>query len=210
MMSSGSLKLIKKYFDLSILNIKNYLIIDDFFPKIICDQLYFNALYDPTVHVRYFDYNAREFDSGKENYSLKEISYNYVAPRISFFDINSYIRSWSLVMDNIAEGVGPHSDPGSTFTCNVWVTPNNCVYDTSKNGLILYNKKINSKFPIENLMKDNKLESLHLSNVGYNVIPYKCNRAIIFRSDTIHKTNNVHMKCGHMNKRVSYTFLYGK
>lgn len=209
-MSSGSFGLLKKYFDLSILKIKNYLIIDDFFPKIICDQLYLNALYDSTVHMRYFDYNAREFDSGKENYSLKEISDNYVAPKISFFNKNSYIRSWSLVMNNTAEGVGPHSDPGSVFTCNVWVTPNECVYDTSKNGLILYNKKINSKFPIENLIKDGKLQSSYLENVEYDMIPYKCNRAIIFRSDTIHKTNNVHMKSGHMNKRVSYTFLYGK
>ena len=201
-------------FDMIRLSVKNYLIIDDFFPKHICNQLYLDALNDPTIHAKFNRYNSREFDSGRRNYSLKSISDNYVAPKISFFNAESYIRSWSFIMDNIADGVGAHNDRiaeiSSEYTCNVWVTPDQCVHDSYKNGLIIFDKNITPDSPIQDLINNGRSITEFLTGVEYDLISYKCNRAVIFKSSTIHKTNGVHMKPGHMNKRINYTFLYGK
>ena len=49
---------------------------------------------------------------------------------------------------------------------------------------------------------------LFLKGSKYDIIPYKYNRAIIFRGNTFHSTKSVHMKPGDENRRVNYTFLY--
>ena len=41
-------------------------------------------------------------------------------------------------------------------------------------------------------------------------ISYKSNRAIFFNGSYFHKTNQVSMKKGYENMRISYTLLFGQ
>ena len=109
--------------------------------------------------------------------------------------------------ETVALGVCPHADP-SFININVWVTPDECVYDHNKNGLKIYKKKAPKECTWEEYNKGHYLIKSYLKESKYDRIPYKYNRAIIFRGNTFHETDKVHMKPGHENKRVNYTFLY--
>ena len=187
---------------------ENYIIIDDFFPDEICTELREKTLNSKIYHDEYYDYKALDFDCPNRE-SLTHISEKYIVPKISL--AKKYIRSWSFVYDNVARGVGVHAAP-SFINVNIWITPDECVEDFNKNGLRIYHKHAPKEWTREDYNGDNiksylKMKS-YLKDSKYDRIPYKYNRAIIFKGRAFHSTDNVHMKQGEENKRVNYTFLY--
>ena len=197
--------MIRKWRDLVRLKISNYIIIDNFFPDEICKELRAKTLYSQEYNMKYWDYKSLDFDHPNcLTESLRHISDKYVVPKIPLAE--KYLRSWSFVYDNVARGVGPHADP-SFINVNIWVTPDECVEDYTKNGLRIYRKHAPKDMPWE-VYNDPKNNREFLKKSKYDRIPYRYNRAIIFRGNTFHSTDNVHMKPGQKNRRVNYTFLY--
>ena len=195
-----------KYIDLLRLKIKGYIIIDDFLPDDICTELREKSLNTEKYNDRYWDYKSIDFDHADYiTESLKDISDKYVVPKISLAE--KYYRSWSFVYDNVARGVPPHADP-SFININLWVTPDECVQDHNKNGLRIYKKKAPKEWTWKQYNGSDVLIEDFLRGTKYDIIPYRYNRAVIFRGNTFHATDNVHMKPGLENKRVNYTFLY--
>ena len=192
-------------FDLLRLKINNYIIIDNFFPDDICTELREKSLNAKKYDSKYWDYQSLDFDNSFTDPSLKYISDNYITPKVSL--AKNYRRAWTFVYDNIALGVLPHADR-SFININVWVTPDECVYDHNKNGLKIYKKKAPKEWTWEEYNRDSNLINRYLKGSKYDRISYKYNRAIIFRGNIFHSTDSVHMKPGHENKRVNYTFLY--
>tara|TARA_B100000287_G_scaffold147726_1_gene139454 strand:- start:83 stop:676 length:594 start_codon:yes stop_codon:yes gene_type:complete len=193
------------FYDNLRLKLNNYIIIDNFFPDDICTQLRERCLNAKRYNDEYWDYKAVDFDYDPDNDSLKDISDKYVSPKFSL--AKNYLRAWTFVYDNVALGVLAHADP-SFININVWVTPDECVHDHNKNGLIIYRRKAKSNWTHHQYNGDLEFIKSYLKGAKYDRIPYKYNRAIIFRGNTFHKTDNVHMKQGHENKRINYTFLY--
>ena len=192
-------------FDLLRLKVNNYIIIDNFFPDDICTELREKSLNAKEYNDKYWDYQALDFDDIHTNPSLKYISDNYITPKVSL--AKNYYRAWTFVYDNVALGVFPHADP-SFININVWVTPDECVYDHNKNGLKIYKKKAPKEWTWAEYNRDSNLINEYLKDSKYDRVLYKYNRAVIFRGNTFHSTDSVHMKPGHENKRVNYTFLY--
>ncbi len=196
-----------KYIDLLRLKIKGYIIIDDFLPDDICTELREKSLHAKEYNSKYLDYKALDFDGYYIIKSLRHISNQYVVPKISLARAEKYNRSWSFVYDNVARGVPPHADP-SFININLWVTPDECVQDHNKNGLRIYKKKAPKEWTWKQYNGSDVLIEDFLRGTKYDIIPYRYNRAVIFRGNTFHATDNVHMKPGLENKRVNYTFLY--
>tara|TARA_B100000287_G_C20456938_1_gene711751 strand:+ start:207 stop:821 length:615 start_codon:yes stop_codon:yes gene_type:complete len=200
----------------------DYTVVDNFFPNEVCYDLRKYAL-DLNVPIdnQYNDYISKEFDhypnphSFPKIHSSKHIS-ELISEKVSLVQSLKYDRSWCFVYDNIARGVHPHADPSSnlndpTFiTVNTWITPDSSVDDTNKNGLILYEKTADGMSPDLYNNPDINIIKDFLKDSEYVRIPYKYNRAVIFKSHHFHTTDNVHMKPGHQNRRISYTFLYNK
>ena len=196
-----------KYIDLLRLKIKGYIIIDDFLPDDICTELREKSLHAKEYNSKYLDYKALDFDGYYIIKSLRHISDQYVVPKISLARAEKYNRSWSFVYDNVARGVQPHADP-SFINVNIWVTPDECVQYHNKNGLRIYKKKAPKEWTWKQYNGSDVLIEDFLRGTKYDIIPYRYNRAVIFRGNTFHATDNVHMKPGLENKRVNYTFLY--
>ena len=192
-------------FDLLRLKISGYIIIDNFFPDDICTELREKSLNAKEYNDKYLDYQSLDFDDIPTNPSLKYISDKYIIPKVSL--AKNYFKAWTFVYDNVALGVLPHADR-SFININVWVTPDECVYDHNKNGLKIYKKKAPKEWTWAEYNRDSNLINRYLKESKYDRISYKYNRAIIFRGNTFHATDKVHMKPGHENKRVNYTFLY--
>ena len=120
--------------------------------------------------------------------------------------MNFPIRNLFLY-NNVARGVMAHADP-SYINVNIWVTPDECVADHNKNGLKLFNKKAPKEWTHSEYNSETSKIETYLKGSKYDKIPYRYNRAVIFRGNTFHETDHVHMKEGDENKRVNYTFLY--
>ena len=194
-----------RLFDLLRLKINNYIIIDNFFPDDICTELREKSLNAKEYNDKYWDYQSLDFDDIPTNPSLKYISDNYITPKVSL--AKNYFKAWTFVYDTVALGVLPHADR-SFININVWVTPDECVYDHNKNGLKIYKKKAPKEWTWAEYNRESNLINRYLKDSKYDRILYKYNRAVIFRGNTFHSTDSVHMKPGHENKRVNYTFLY--
>ena len=118
-----------------------------------------------------------------------------------------YIRSWSFVYNSQCDGVKPHADP-SLYNLNVWVTPDESVEDWNKNGLRIYNKEREENLSHYDYNGNNDLIKELIHNSDWEVVPYKCNRGVLFPGKMFHATDNVHMKPGDCNRRINYTFLF--
>ena len=121
----------------------------------------------------------------------------------------TFDRGWIFIHDSECPGVTPHADPGE-ITVNLWVTPNHCIKDWSKNGLIVYDKKHPPDWPWEdyNQNLDKIKKYLTESNAIPRVIDYKCNRLMAFDSSYFHETNGVSTKPGDKNKRINVVWMY--
>ena len=132
-----------------------------------------------------------------------------IQQKLPILEDKKFFQGWIFCYDENCPGVTPHADPGA-INVNIWCTPDGCILDKDKNGLILYNIKppedwtwddYNRNLPkIEDYLEENQA-------VGTK-IPYKYKRAVVFDSRYFHETDNVSTKPGIGNKRINITFMY--
>ena len=186
---------------------KGYAVIDNFLPKEMCHELRELALSEKCVN-RYYrnGYKASDFDNHNTEFSISPEVLCEIKNKIPLLKEHEYIRAWSFVYENICPGVKSHADR-STYNINWWVTPDECVQDHNKNGLIIFEKD-SYGLSYKQYNGSPKFIDNYLSGSKYARIPYKFNRAIIFPGRLFHKTDDVHMKPGKENRRINYTFLF--
>jgi hypothetical protein len=129
---------------------------------------------------------------------------------LAFKNKFKFSRGWQILFDTMCEGIGLHIDPQADITFNFWVTPDeNCITDIDEyaNGLVIIDLEKPENFNMyEN--DENIIKLINENNPKIHLIPYRCNRGIIFKSNLYHKTFCVHTKSGYENRRVSYAFLF--
>ncbi len=182
-------------------------ILDDFFNKDMCEKLHKRMADEKNFHDDYGTYQAMDYTIEDDLTKLIVEDLHEACPEL----LSNFERAWSFIYNNKSKGVDVHADP-SSYNINVWVTPDESVKDIYKNGLNIYNVEIPKDSSWEKYNKDHDwLRELIYKkpHVIYRV-PYKYNRAIIFNASLPHDTDDVSMKPGQKNKRVSYTMLYGK
>ena len=183
-------------------------VIDNFFTNMFLSILKIRVLYSKYFDIFYPDYAAINYFIDQDYITdtiVKEFRHNLsVLPKFQ--------RAWSFVYNNESTGVLLHADP-SQFNVNVWVSSDESVKNKTCNGLLIYKIIPPSDWtrkdwndPAQEQKIKNYIDSHDLEPIK---IDYKCNRAIIFNGAYFHKSNNVSMKEGIHNKRVSYTMLFG-
>ena len=183
-------------------------VIDNFFTNMFLSILKIRGLYSKYVDTIYPEYLATDYFIPQDYITdtiVKEVRHNlYVLP--------VFLYAWTFVYNNESTGVQLHAD-GGKFTVNVWVSNDESVKNKTCNGLLIYKiippsdwtrKDWNARTQAQKV--NNYIDSHHLEPIK---IDYKSNRAIIFNGAYFHKSNNVSMKEGVHNKRVSYTMLFG-
>jgi len=181
-------------------------IIDDFFTDEMLSILKIRMLYAKHVDDNYGTYQSINYE-GDQDYITHLIA-NDLKEKVPL--LPKLRRAWSFVYNNESTGVGLHADP-SKLNVNIWVSSDESVKDKSLNGLSIYKitpppgwgRKVwnrNSE-KIKKYLKSNNIEPIH--------VDYKSNRAVIFNGAHFHESDNVSMKEGTENRRVSYTMLFG-
>jgi hypothetical protein len=95
---------------------------------------------------------------------------------------------------------------------NFWLTPDEANLDQDSGGLLFYDVEAPLDWDFTSINKDGPKITAFLKDkmARATTIPYRANRAIIFRSDIFHVTAPVSFKTEYENRRVNVTMLYGR
>ena len=192
----------------ALLSKEKYYYIDNLFlPEVIEELREFALTCDICNDV--YDEGYFSINYSKDSLPLPLLNDIIISLQTKFPFLGEFDRGWAFVYDNEAKGVPPHADP-ACYNVNLWVTPNHSVVDREKNGLILYDIKPPPSWTWKEFNTDTKLiqKYLEYTKAKKSIIPYSCNRLLIFDSKYFHETNEVSMKEGPMNRRVNYTFMF--
>ena len=123
------------------------------------------------------------------------------------------VHSWAYNYDNdYHKGIKIHGDEAAV-NCNLWVTPDDANLDKTNGGLVIYTKPVplhwTSFASYNSAQADAKVYEL-VRDSAKVVVPYRQNRIVLFKSDLLHNTDNMHFKPGFKNRRINLTFLYGR
>ena len=103
-----------------------------------------------------------------------------------------------------------HADSGAV-SLNFWVTPDTANLDPETGGIIIHEIPPPQNWHMDNYHKDKILikEFLHKTGGKTLSIPYRENRAVIFKSELFHQSDVVNFKSGYENHRINITMVFG-
>jgi Flp pilus assembly protein TadD len=104
-----------------------------------------------------------------------------------------------------------HADRGAV-SLNLWITDDEANEEPGRGGLVIWNKRVPAEYFTEDPELIDRLHEQLLSqpDARESVVPYRANRALVFRSDVLHRTDRVRFRDDHASRRVSITYLYGR
>ncbi|MES3024460.1 MAG: tetratricopeptide repeat protein [Pseudomonadota bacterium] len=121
------------------------------------------------------------------------------------------LQMWGYKYRHDQPATHPHAD-FAAVNVNFWITPDDAKLDGESGGLVIYDVEapLAWEFDAYNRQGDRIAAFLKASGAASIVIPYRCNRAIIFNSDLFHATAPLAFRPGYLNQRVNITMLYGE
>ena len=110
----------------------------------------------------------------------------------------------------LSTGTNIHAD-NSAVNVNLYIAPDEANLDPDSGGLDIWDVVVTSEAQMRQLNADDTTARAFLKSVGAKLtrIPHRTNRAVIFKSDLIHKTSDCHFAEGYLNKRINISLLFG-
>jgi hypothetical protein len=125
------------------------------------------------------------------------------------FDGYQLAQWWAFEYDARLPGTDIHGDDAD-FSLNLWITPDSANLDPATGGLIVWDKTAPSDWSFDdyNSGGDRVRQHLRDTNAESTVIPYRENRAVLFKGHLFHRTDDFTFAPGFANRRRSVTFLF--
>ncbi len=104
-----------------------------------------------------------------------------------------------------------HADRGAV-SLNFWTTPDEANLDPTRGGLVIWNKRVPKEYFHASPERIDRIhaELIEAADAVPATIAYRCNRAMLFHSDVLHRSDQMQFKDHYSHRRVSMTYLYGK
>ncbi|MCZ6763004.1 MAG: tetratricopeptide repeat protein [Gammaproteobacteria bacterium] len=118
-------------------------------------------------------------------------------------------QMWGYIYDSEMSGITAHAD-AAAVNLNFWITPDEANEDPDSGGLIVYTKEAPVEWDFDKY--NNEYDAIEAFAKGSDtvVVTHRCNRAVLFHSNLIHKTDNIRFKTGLENRRINITMLFGQ
>jgi len=119
-------------------------------------------------------------------------------------------QAWAFKALRPQAAVDVHADDAAV-TINFWVTPTEACLNPDRGGLVVCRTPPPGDWQIEGYEADQTRIVTFLEQNAENslVVPYRQNRAVIFRSRLFHYSDHPEFASGYDNHRVNLTLLYG-
>lgn len=120
-------------------------------------------------------------------------------------------QGWFMVYNNKCDGIPLHADY-AYMTVNIWITPDSCIKNYKKNGMVIYELQAPADWSFEKFNGDSEGigELINKHTPKLHTIPYAFNRAVVFRSNMFHATDGVETVQGSLHRRVNLSLMYKK
>jgi hypothetical protein len=111
----------------------------------------------------------------------------------------------------LCAGTNIHAD-NAVVNVNLYIAPDNANLDLQSRGLDVWDVAVTSQRQMRQLNADEAAARAFVenSNAKMTRIAHRANRAIIFRSDLIHRTSEFHFANGYRNRRINVSLLFGE
>lgn len=125
------------------------------------------------------------------------------------FDDYQLAQWWAFVYDAKLPGTDIHGDDAD-FSLNLWITPDSANLDPDSGGLVVWDKTAPSDWSYNdyNSGGERVKQFLRDQNAESQTIPYRANRAVLFKGHLFHRTDDFTFAPGFANRRRSLTFLF--
>lgn len=118
--------------------------------------------------------------------------------------------AWAYKYCGDFSGLGIHADDGAV-SVNFWITPDDANLDPERGGLVLWDREVPEEYLRTDRAKQPAMIQAIVDAPGTTevIVPYHCNRALVFHSMIAHSTDRYRFKDGYENRRINITLLYG-
>jgi tetratricopeptide (TPR) repeat protein len=143
---------------------------------------------------------------------LGQISIELAAKIPRIFGKHRLTQLWGFKYDSARGGTEVHADYAAV-NVNFWITADEANLDPVRGGLVIWDlpapadwafEKYNNRRYVQDIRKF--LAERHARSI---IVPYRCNRAVVFDSDLFHETDQFAFRHGYLNRRINITMLYG-
>ena len=125
------------------------------------------------------------------------------------FDGYQLAQWWAFEYDTRLPGTDIHGDDAD-FSLNLWITPDSANLDPTAGGLVVWDKTAPSDWSFDDYNSGGERVRQYLrdSDAESTIIPYRENRAVLFKGHLFHRTDDFTFAPGFENRRRSVTFLF--
>lgn len=121
---------------------------------------------------------------------------------------------WAFKYDARAKrGINVHAD-FAKLNLNFWITPDAANLDPETGGMVIYDIPPPDTWNFREYNDDEQQARIYafLAEAGARkfVVPYRCNRAVLFNSKLFHETDAIDFRTGYENRRINVTYLFGR
>jgi tetratricopeptide (TPR) repeat protein len=117
-------------------------------------------------------------------------------------------QMWAYKYDSRHSGIERHAD-AAAVNVNFWITPNEANLNPESGGLEVYTREAPLEWDFEKYNNDQDALRDFVADGDSQVIPYRENRAVVFNSNLVHRTDSFQFKEGYENRRINITMLFG-
>ncbi len=120
-------------------------------------------------------------------------------------------QMWAFKYSHEGRGTRKHADKAA-ININLWITPDEACRAPAASGMTIYDVAAPSSWRFDRYNVDDAALEREVAAHARRptVVPYQCNRAVIFDSSLIHESGAVRFRPGYANRRVNVTMLYGE
>jgi tetratricopeptide (TPR) repeat protein len=117
---------------------------------------------------------------------------------------------WAYKYEQELSGIGVHAD-SAAVNVNFWITPDEANLDMNSGGLRVWRKCAPIEWDFEefNRRPEKLMEWVKQSGAEEISISHRCNRAVLFDSNLVHRTDDFQFAPGFENRRINITMLFG-
>jgi len=111
----------------------------------------------------------------------------------------------------LSTGTNTHAD-NSAVNVNLYIAPDESNLDPTSGGMDIWDVAAPPGEEMRRLNGDEAWAQEYLARSGARLtrVPHRANRAVIFKSDLVHKTSDCRFAEGYLNKRINVSLLFGQ
>ncbi len=145
---------------------------------------------------------------------LQQIATEMADALPGIFGEHRLMQLWAYKYDSRLSGIDIHAD-FAAVNVNFWISPSEANEDSESGGMVIWDVEAPLEWTMDEYntydpVKQGTIRKF-LKDAGAKriVVPHRQNRCVVFNSNLLHKTDDIHFRDEYENRRINVTMLFG-